>query len=80
MRSSDLYLEYFTPDEIGSNQLTIFTIKIYNVIISVSCKSLANQLNTIQGQMVIVHYEQKQGALFWKGESEYIVSSVKPVH
>ena len=73
-------MEYFTPDEIGSNQLTVFTIKIYNVIISVNCKSLANQFDTIQGQMVIVHYEQKHGALFWKGESEYIVDSVKPVH
>ena len=73
-------MEYFTPDEIGFDQLIFFRIKIYNVTISVSCKSLANQLDTIQGQMVIVHFEQKHGALFWKGESEYIVSSVKPVH
>jgi len=49
-------------------------------LFSVTSESLANQLDTIQGQMVIVHYEQKHGVLFWKGESEYIVDSVKPVN
>jgi hypothetical protein len=46
---------------------------------SVTNKNLANQLDTIQGQMVIVHYQQKNGALFWHGDSEYIVDSVKPI-
>jgi len=44
---------------------------------SVARKNLAQQLDTIQGQMVIVHYLQKNGALFWRGESEYLVDSVK---
>ncbi|MGA3015372.1 MAG: hypothetical protein ABSD71_15215 [Bacteroidales bacterium] len=44
---------------------------------SVTRKNLAQQLDTIQGQMVIVHYLQKNGALFWRGESEYLVDSVK---
>lgn len=46
---------------------------------SVTSKSLASQLDTIQGQMVIVHYAQKHGALFWNGDSKYIVDSVKLV-
>jgi hypothetical protein len=44
---------------------------------SVTRESLAQQFDTIQGQMVIVHYLQKNGALFWRGESEYLVDSIK---
>lgn len=44
---------------------------------SVTSKDLASQLDTIQGQMVIVHYRQKNGVLFWHGDSEYLVDSVK---
>ncbi len=44
---------------------------------SVSDESLAKQLDTIQGQTVIVHYHQKNGVLFWRGDSEYLVDSVK---
>ena len=44
---------------------------------SVTNKNLAQQLDTIQGQMVILHYRQKNGVLFWHGESEYLVDSVK---
>jgi len=46
---------------------------------SVTDKILAQHLDTIQGQMVIVHYRQKNGALFWKGDSEYLVDSVKSI-
>ena len=44
---------------------------------SVTNKNLAQKLDTIQGQMVIVHYKQKNGVLFWHGDSEYLVDSVK---
>lgn len=44
---------------------------------SVTDKKLAMQLDTIQGQMVIVHYLQKNGVLFWHGNSEYLVDSVR---
>lgn len=44
---------------------------------SVRSRTLAQQLDTIQGQMVIVHYCQKNGVLFWHGDSEYLVDSVK---
>ncbi|HUX97891.1 MAG TPA: hypothetical protein VMV47_19320 [Bacteroidales bacterium] len=44
---------------------------------SVTSQDLAAQLDTIQGRMVIVHYLQKNGALLWRGDSEYLVDSVK---
>jgi len=44
---------------------------------SVADQTLANQLDTIQGQKVMVHYRQKNGVLFWKGETKYLVDSVK---
>jgi len=46
---------------------------------SVTSENLAQKLDTIQGQMVIVHYQQKNGVLFWHGDSEYIVDSVKRI-
>ena len=46
---------------------------------SVTRKDLSAQLDTIQGQMVIVHYLQKNGALSWRGDSEYLVDSVKRI-
>ncbi len=46
---------------------------------SVSCENLAQQLDTMQGQIVIVHYKQKNGVLFWHGDSEYLVDSVKRI-
>lgn len=44
---------------------------------SVTDHSLAMQLDTIQGQKVMVHYRQKNGALFWNGDSKYLVDKVK---
>ena len=40
-------------------------------------KSLIRQFDTLQGDMVIVHYRQKNGTLFWRGDSEYLVDSVR---
>lgn len=44
---------------------------------SVTSQDLAAQLDTIQGRMVIVHYLQKNGSLLWRGDSKYLVDSVK---
>jgi hypothetical protein len=43
-------------------------------------KSLIRQFDTLQGDMVIVHYRQKNGTLFWRGDSEYLVDSVRVKH
>jgi hypothetical protein len=40
-------------------------------------KSLVRQFDTLQGQPVIVHYRQKNASLFWRGDSPYLVDSVK---
>jgi hypothetical protein len=40
-------------------------------------KSLVRQFDTLQGDMVIVHYIQKNGTVFWRGDSEYLVDSVR---
>ena len=40
-------------------------------------KDLVRQFDTLQGQNVIVHYIQKGGAVFWRGDSKYLVDSVK---
>ena len=46
-------------------------------LFSMIIKSLVRQFDTLQGDMVIVHYRQKNGILFWRGDSEYLVDSVK---
>jgi hypothetical protein len=40
-------------------------------------KTLIRQFDTLQGNMVIVHYRQKNASAFWRGDSEYLVDSVK---
>jgi len=40
-------------------------------------KSLVRQFDTLQGESVIVHYKQKNAVIFWRGDSEYLVDSVK---
>jgi len=40
-------------------------------------KALVRQFDTLQGNMVIVHYKQKNGSVFWRGDSQYLVDSVK---
>ena len=40
-------------------------------------KALVRQFDTLQGEKVIVHYRQKNGTIFWRGDSQYLVDSVK---
>jgi hypothetical protein len=40
-------------------------------------KSLVRQFDTLQGTNVIVHYRQMNSAVFWRGDSKYLVDSVK---
>ena len=46
-------------------------------LFSVINKSLIRQFDTLQGQPVIVHYKQKNAPVFWRGDSSYLVDSVK---
>ncbi|MGA2408754.1 MAG: hypothetical protein ABSF81_18660 [Bacteroidales bacterium] len=46
-------------------------------LFTVTNKALMRQFDTLQGQPVIVHYRQKNASLFWRGDSPYLVDSVK---
>jgi hypothetical protein len=58
----------------GGSNVVIASEKFF---FSVTDKNLANQLDTLQGRNVIVHYRQKNGALMWKGDTPYYVDGVK---
>src|SRR5664280_2855800 len=47
------------------------------ILSSVSNKTLMRQFDTLQGLSVIVHYRQKNAPVFWRGDSPYLVDSVK---
>jgi len=44
---------------------------------SVKDKSTARKLENLQGHFVTVHYKMKNGALPWRGDSRYLVDSVR---
>jgi hypothetical protein len=46
-------------------------------LFSVTDKTLANQIERMQGDNIVVHYREKNGTLPWRGESCYIVDSVR---
>jgi hypothetical protein len=58
----------------GRSDIVIASEKFF---FSVTDKKLANQLDTLQGRNVILHYKQKNAALIWKGDTPYYVDSVK---
>lgn len=44
---------------------------------SVTDEEIASQMEQIQGEQVVVHYHQKNGKLPWRGDSPYLVDSVR---
>jgi hypothetical protein len=58
----------------GNQNVPIASEKFY---FSVTDDAVAQKLNSLQGQGVTVHYKQKNSAAFWRGDSEYIVDSVR---
>jgi hypothetical protein len=44
---------------------------------SVTNKALVREFDTLQGLTVIVHYRQKNAPAFWRGDSPYLVDSIK---
>jgi hypothetical protein len=57
----------------GRSDVVIASEKFY---FSVTDQNLANNLDTMQGRNVIVHYRQKNAPLIWKGDTPYYVDSV----
>lgn len=58
----------------STRDVTLASEKFYFSLIN---KKLIRQFDMLQGQNVIVHYKQKNGAIFWRGDSEYLVDSVR---
>jgi len=46
-------------------------------LFSVTNKDLTMQFDTLQGRNVIVHYIEKNGTVPWRGDSKYLVDSIK---
>lgn len=44
---------------------------------SVDQKKVADKMMTLEGQRVVLHYQEKNGSLWWRGDTNYIVDSVK---
>jgi hypothetical protein len=61
---------------VSNNMTTMSTEKFY---FSVDRKDLAQKLMGLEGQKVVVHYLEKNGALFWRGDTRYIVDSIRVV-
>lgn len=59
----------------STSSVTLASEKFY---FSVSNDSIATLLQTYEGRQAKLHYEQKNGKLFWRGESEYLVNGVEP--
>lgn len=58
----------------SSRDVALASEKFFFTVVN---KSLVREFDTIQGQTIIVHYRQKNGAIFWRGDSPYLVDSVK---
>jgi hypothetical protein len=58
----------------SNKNVTLASEKFY---FSVSDKNYAAKLIELEGRFIIVHYKQKNGILPWRGETEYIVDSVR---
>jgi hypothetical protein len=46
-------------------------------LFSVTDPRVAAMLNTLEGHFIVVHYLQKHGKVWWLGDTEYFVDSVR---
>jgi len=60
-----------------SNGVSSFSAEKF--FFSVDDSKVANKLMQMEGQKVVVHYEEKKGKLFWRGDTNYIVDSVRAI-
>ena len=45
-------------------------------LFSVSDKELAQKMQKLEGRIMILHYHEKNGSLWWRGDTPYIVDSL----
>ena len=58
----------------SQNNVAIASEKFF---FSVKDKETAKKLENLQGHFITVHYKMKNGALPWRGDSKYLVDSVR---
>jgi hypothetical protein len=58
----------------GNQNVPIASEKFY---FTVTDDNVARKLSDLQGQGITVHYKEKKSAAFWRGDSPYIVDSVR---
>ena len=58
----------------SSNNVAIASEKFF---FSVQSEDVARKMDQIQGEYIVVHYKEKKGVLPWRGETQYLVDSVK---
>jgi hypothetical protein len=44
---------------------------------TVSDKDIAQKFNQLEGRLIVIHYTEKKGRLFWRGDTRFIVDSVR---
>ena len=57
----------------STGSTTIASEKFY---FSVTNDSIAKVLFSLEGQRVVLHYEQKRGHLPWKGDTDYFINAI----
>jgi hypothetical protein len=58
----------------GNNNVPLASEKFF---FSVTNKRVADQLMNVQGKFLTVHYKEKNGSLSFRGDSPYIVDSIR---
>jgi|CXWL01.1.fsa_nt_gi hypothetical protein len=58
----------------SQNNVAIASEKFF---FSVTNEGVAKKLENLQGQFVTVHYKMKNGTLPWRGDSKYLVDSIR---
>lgn len=58
----------------STRDVALASEKFYFTLVN---RNLVRTFDNLQGKEVIVHYRQKNGTLFFRGDSEYLVDSVK---
>jgi hypothetical protein len=58
----------------SNKDVALASEKFYFTVID---KDVAAKFNSLEGHLVVLHYQQKNGILPWRGETEYIVDSVR---
>ncbi len=61
----------------SANNIALASEKFF---FSVTEEEVANKIERLQGENVVVHYTQKNATLPWRGETPYLVDSVIPSH